>query len=119
MAIKMVDMVKTPEEMKEGMPMALSDSAMPVYPYGLSISLTQDELEKLDLESDCEVGEVIHLVAMAKVTSKSESETTDEKKCRIELQIVMLGLEDEDEESEEDERPAIRATKLMAKMYGK
>lgn len=114
---KMVDMALGPEEKGKDYPMAMPmDSGQPKYPYGLSISLTDEELEKLDLEPDCEVGELIHLTAMAKVTSVSQNETTDGKRCRIELQIIALGAEDEDEEGEEEEE-APKFKRGIARLY--
>jgi len=111
----MIDMAKSPEEVKEEvgkmMPTVASKiadaPAVPVYPYGLCLSLEDDSIEKLALGDDLpEVGEMIHLCAMAKVTSvsKNERETTDgEKKLcrRIELQITHLATENEDEEDAE------------------
>lgn len=108
----MVDMAKSPAEVKSDMatmPVAVSEGAkpsVPVYPYGLCISLSEDELAKLGLDGDLpEVGEMIHLAAMAKVTSVSESEReesdgTKTKCCRVELQITHLATENEDDEVE-------------------
>lgn len=96
----MVNMAKNKEELAET-PMEEMAEDAPIYPYGLCICLTQDELEKLDLDSDCNVGDTIHLMAMAKVTSISKNETSEGENCRIELQITDLGLEDEDEEVED------------------
>ena len=103
-----VDMAKSPEEVKEQTAIASPiEPKVPVYPYGLCISLSQDELDKLDLDPDCEVGDIVHLMAMAKVTSRSENEmeTSDGKKekcCRIELQITHLSVEDENDEDPEE-----------------
>ena len=75
----------------------------PDYPYGLCISLCQDELEKLDIDyDDVSVGDMIHLVCMATVTSVSchDSETSGPS-CRIELQITHIAAEDEEEETKE------------------
>ncbi len=99
----LVNMAKNKEELAETPDIEAAEDR-PIYPYGLSICLTQDELDKLDLDSDCQVGDTIHLFAMAKVTSISKNETTEGENCRIELQITDLGLEDEDEE-EEPEAP--------------
>jgi hypothetical protein len=107
---RMIDMARSTEEVKKDLapPCAPSpDCTAPVYPYGLCINLTEDELEKLGIDGECDVGDVIHLFAMAEVTSKSEhkSKTSDgaEKQCcRIELQITHLGLEDEDREEMAD-----------------
>jgi len=100
----MTDMARDPEEIKEDMPKTIEAPSAPVYPYGLCISLTEDELEKLGLDGDLpEVGMMIHLSAMAKVTSVSQNERdmgdgTKKNCCRVELQITHLATENEDEE---------------------
>lgn len=109
-SVKMMDMGKTPDDIKkeqEGYdkPMSISDT-MNRYPYGLCISLTDNELEKLKLPVP-DAGDMIHIFAMAKVTSVSQNESADGKKCcRAELQITHLGLENEDEEEADDESEA-------------
>jgi hypothetical protein len=105
---KMVDMARTPAEIKKDLaPIAMPspDATAQVYPYGLCLSFDQDILDKLELDGACSVGDTIHLVAFAKVTSCSENEReradgTKEKCCRIELQITQLAVEDEDAERE-------------------
>ena len=74
----------------------------PDFPYGLRISLTEAELEKLNLdESEAQVGAMFHGHFMARVTSVSRNEGEDGKTCcRIEAQIEDLGVESEDEENE-------------------
>jgi len=101
-SVKMTDMAKTPAEIKEDMPtMPSSDSVVNRYPYGLCISLTEDELSKLKMDGTPSVGDMVHLFAMARVTSVSENEKSDGSKCcRVELQITHLGTEDESEEEE-------------------
>lgn len=108
----MVDMAKTPAEVKDDMPvpimMADSKPSGPVYPYGLCICLTEEELEKLNLDGDLpEVGDLVHLMAMARVTSVSQSEQQtgdgEKRQCsRVELQIIALKAEDEDREDSEE-----------------
>lgn len=110
---KMVDMAMKQQERRDGVPSIAMESELPVYPYGLSISLTNDELEKLGLEADCEVGDVISFDVMAKVTCVSETETTSGKSCRIELQITHMGFGDDDEVDSH------RLDKIMEKRYGK
>jgi hypothetical protein len=75
------------------------------YPHGLSIHLTEKELEKLDLCDDVEVGDYLHGAFMAKVTSVSSHSHEGGKGMRIELQIVAMAIEDESSEvtDEEDE----------------
>lgn len=99
---KMVDMRRSPEEKKEVMD-APMPSDMPDYPYGLCISLGNDELEKLSLDcSDCESGDTIDLRAFAKVTSISKQDYNGTQTCRIELQITQLAVENEDTEYDEE-----------------
>src|ERR1700734_2803073 len=97
----MVSMQLTDEDRKkEGFGGPCDTTGGPIYPYGLSISLTQVELDKLGLSSDVKVGEMLHIHAMSKVTSVS---TTENEKfgvqCRIELQITDMVGEDEDSEN--------------------
>jgi hypothetical protein len=73
----------------------------PEFPYGLRISLTHTEMEKLNLDPDeAEVGGIVHGHFMARVTCVNISEDC----CRIELQIEDLEIESEDEENEEEEK---------------
>ncbi len=83
------------------------DAPMPIptekpdYPWGLRISLTQAELDKLNLDpDDAVVGGIFHLFGMARITYVSQSEDENGSCCRIEAQIESLGVESEDEENE-------------------
>lgn len=112
----MVDLAKDPQEVKEEvaeMTSQPSPAAMrvPVYPYGMCLSMNEDVLEKLDLDGDLpEVGDMIHVVAMGKVTSVSQNEQEQpdgtKKMCkRVEIQIThMASIEDEDEEAAQKQR---------------
>jgi CRISPR/Cas system-associated endonuclease Cas3-HD len=108
----MVDMRRTPEEAEEyAIP---SPMDQPAYPYGLSISLCQDELEKLGLDhTDFEVGDLVHFHAMSVVTSVSSSQNEGGNTCRVELQIThMTSAEDESDEDEEAEQVMNKTSKL-------
>lgn len=78
------------------------ETAKPDYPWGLRISLTEEELGKLDLDhKDAQVGGVFHLHGLARITSVSVNKNSDGKEtCRIEAQIEDLAIESEDEENE-------------------
>lgn len=84
------------------------DAAMPItmperarYPYGLRISLSEKEFEKLGLDPrDAVVGGICHGHFLARVTSVSANETEGEACCRVELQIEDLSIESEDEEND-------------------
>jgi hypothetical protein len=110
----MVDMAKSPADVKKEMGSCMPcapacEPKVPVYPYGLCLSLDEECLAKMDMEGEMpKVGEMIHLCAMATVTSCSQSERVDESGnktncCRIELQITHLATENEDEESAREE----------------
>lgn len=99
----MVDMAKTPEELEERATPPGAALDQPIYPYGLSICLCKDEIEKLGLEDEMEVGDMVHLHCLAKVTGVSKNETTSGSNLRVELQITHIAAEGEDEENEEAE----------------
>lgn len=100
----MTDMAKTPEEMEEMQEGV--EYAPPAYPYGLCISLTHEELDKLGLDDNCEVGDILHMVCMAKATSVNKNENG----CRIEMQI--FDIEVLEDESAEFVRPVIKPSKF-------
>lgn len=91
---------------------------LPRYPYGLCISLTEKELEKLGLDPKAAVsGGMVHLHAIARITATSNNTTQDGKEHhRIELQIEQMAVESEDEENEQAELAMSRGAK-MAKLY--
>lgn len=104
---KMVDMALTPKEQGKDSPAVAypmsAESGQPVYPWGLCITLNDEQIEKLGLELP-EVGDLLDARVMMKATSVSQNETTSGKCCRVECQIIMMAVEDEDEE----EMPAAR-----------
>lgn len=103
----MVDMAMKPDD--QGI---VPDATQPQYPWGLCIRLTQDEMEKLNLEDDVSVGDMLHFHALARVTSVSQSASGDSKTSCIELQITMMSAEDEDEEN------VTPASERRARLYG-
>lgn len=114
----MVDLARSPKEIKDERSEAkasmapASEPSVPIYPYGMCLSMDEEVLKKLGLDGDLpDVGEMIHIAGMAKVTSVSEREEVQpdgSKKacCRVELQITHLAAEDEDRESTLEEREA-------------
>lgn len=106
---RMVDMKRTPaDKAEDAATCAPTPMAGPDYPWGLCISLDQDDLDKLDLSDDCQAGDTIDLRAFAKVTSISRREVEGKVETRIELQITDLSVENEDTE-EAEAAPAPRA----------
>ena len=108
---KMISMAKTPEQVNKEVssmsaPVSASAENVEKYPYGLCVTLQNEQLEKLNLDGECEVGDTIHLCCMAKVTSQSNRETEGKTERRIELQITDLAIENEDGENAEVVREA-------------
>ena len=74
----------------------------PDFPYGLRITLTDKELDKLKIDhADAFVGGIFHGHFMARITSVSADEKGGGKSCRLEAQIEDLAIESEDEETPE------------------
>ena len=87
------------DKMDMGMPIPMPSK--PDYPYGLRISLTHKELEKLGLDADCEFGDMLDMRCFATVTSVSKHEVNGEGTCCVELQIEKMSVEDEMDEEED------------------
>lgn len=110
-----VDLAKTPAEIKEdqksyAMPAGPIAPKVPLYPYGLCITLDDDTLAKLGLDGDSpDVGDGFEFRAEARVTSASanEYEQADgsKKACRrVELQICRMDILNRSDEEEATER---------------
>ena len=75
----------------------------PDFPYGLRITLTDKELDKLKIDhADAFVGGIFHGHFMARITSVSADENSGGKSCRLEAQIEDLSIESESEEDEDN-----------------
>jgi hypothetical protein len=109
MATPMVSM-ELDDESKLDAPQPIPMDTKPDYPYGLRICLTHEELAKLDLDpADAFVGGIIHLHALARITSVNASDSAPGPysdggpQCRIELQIEDMSIESEDAENDGDD----------------
>lgn len=112
----MTDMSMSAEEAEEKMEKMMPSQDAPKYPYGLAISLTHDELEKMNVDyEDWAVGDTFHLHAMAKITSISRNESQDGENCRVEMQITSLDAESEDDENEQYDEETMHKAKMMRK----
>lgn len=98
MAAKLVSMKITPAEMKKRQEPAetIGGGDRPAYPYGLSVRLDDDALEKLGIGEDLpEAESVMVLIAKVEVTSASSIDRAGGGKSRsVELQITDLCLEE-------------------------
>lgn len=69
----------------------------PEYPYGLSISLDAESMEKLNMSEMPEIGEEMLVMAKVRVTSLSQHEMEgSDKDKHVSLQITEMGLKDEE-----------------------
>jgi hypothetical protein len=96
---KLVSMELTDDEKLDIMacqPVALKDA--PEYPWGLQIELSNRELEKLGLEADCSVGDIIDLRCFARVVGVNRTETAMGPEDRVSLQITDMATENESDE---------------------
>ena len=85
----MIDMKQKPE--REEAPGAI-EAEQPQYPYGLSISLEKDQLEKLGITELPKVGDKMMVHANAIVKTVSAYDTQSGSDQRVELQITEMEL---------------------------
>lgn len=102
---EMVSMKTTATERKEMT--EPSEYKGPEYPYGLSISLNNDSLEKLGVEKLPQVGTELLVLAKVKVSSASASDSEYGSSKNVSLQITEMCLESLSKDEE----------KLAAKLY--
>lgn len=95
---RMADLALTDDE-KERMMAPMSAESRPDYPWGLCITLTEKELEKLDLDDDVDVGDMIDLRAFGEVTGVHKSDGC----CRVEIQLQRMAVENEMNEEQDGE----------------
>jgi hypothetical protein len=90
----MINMALTPDEAKEeaGCMVTSSDDDTPKYPYGLSLYLNDETLQKLGMTSMPDVGTKLRLVALVDVTGNSQRQTQDGKDVSMDLQITDMEL---------------------------
>jgi hypothetical protein len=115
---KMIDMARTPAQIADD---GDTGPSAPIYPYGLCICLCDEELAKLGLSTDdVEIGDMLHIHGLAKVTSVSTNDTENGSSTRIELTLAYLSapVENEDEENAENER-ATAPQDRRARLYKK
>lgn len=101
MASKLVSMKISKAEAKAMMePSSLAEGDRPRYPWGLSITLDKDALEKLGIADDLPgVGEKYLLIAEVDVVSVSSNESEGGSNRSVGLQITSMCLEDADSDT--------------------
>lgn len=97
--VKLTSMKLDPKEREKKPETVLADR--PVYPWGLTVNLDEESLDKLGMTELPAVGSALYLGANVEVTSVSDSEHTDEgggthRHRSVSLQITEMGLGDVD-----------------------
>lgn len=88
----LINMENTPQEAKAQVGLT-PESDAPKYPWGLEISLNDDSLDKLGIETLPAVGTAVTIVAKATVSSTSERATESDGACAsMCLQITEMQL---------------------------
>ena len=99
-----IDLALTPEEIEEQQTLNTPLAEAPKYPYGLSISLDEKTLEKLNVDhGSWEVGDMFPVDVILKITGKNVNESQDSSRVCINMQIVAMKAEEVPEEKEEAE----------------
>lgn len=96
----MISMKLTPAEAKQETMLAEADEA-PQYPYGLTICLDDDILQKLGIDTANlpAVGAVFYIEAKAEVCSTSQYQNQDGADTRLSLQITDMSLSTTDDDA--------------------
>ena len=90
----LVSMKRAPEKKAKKSDMCCSmPCSASEYPWGLSINLENESLDKLGMEDLPKVGDIVKIVAEAKVESVSSRSDKDTKNNRtVSLQIVKMAI---------------------------
>jgi hypothetical protein len=100
--MKLVDMKLDPKEQKKEADLAYDP---PAYPWGLSISLDDEALEKLGMTELPDVGDTMTLTARVCCTSVSASANENGQRRSVSFQIEALALSDAVESDDEKKDP--------------
>lgn len=119
----LVDLAKSPDKVKEetaqyaAVPSPAYKPSTPAYPYGLTICLDSDTLDKLGLSGDLpDVGDKVTIIAVGTVTSASanqdeQADGTMKVRRRVELELRQIGVKSVDDIDRAEEMSAERQTK--------
>ena len=112
--MKIVDMARDPESY-DAVPMEPSP-----YPCGLRISLDEDALKKLGIDTMPELGAQVAFYVCGEVCSTSESNEYGEHKC-MGVQIQQMAIEELPDEEEAEDEAAEKAgfKETASKLYPK
>jgi hypothetical protein len=99
----LVDLALSEEEQTDlRMPRGVQAKAdVPKYPYGTRLSLTEAEMSKLGLGSDCDVDDKVVLRCVGTITSVSPNKRADgTNDARVEIQIEHMAVREDDDDDD-------------------
>ena len=77
--------------------METSSDKGPKYPYGLQLSLDEEQIKKLGGLKGAKVGGSVKIMAMGDITSMREEARKDSTSKNISIQITAIDIETEDD----------------------
>lgn len=90
----------------------------PQFPYGLRISLDDNQLATLGLSAgQLPKDAIVHLSGIARVTSNTSRDDESGKSARVELQFESMCCVDGDADGEEKSEPSTDRAEKRKKMY--
>lgn len=110
-AMKLVSMELSPKE-AEAETIEARETEKPKYPYGTCLYLDEEALAKLGITDLPDVGSMLHIMAIGKVTGTSEREYEGGSHKTLDVQLVEMAC---DEEGDGDDGLTSPAAK---KLYG-
>ena len=121
--MKIIDMARTAKEKKAAEERyKVSPSTGEDYPYGLTLNLGKDELEKLGIDDLPAVGDEKYFYVACKVTRVHALASENYESIGVEMQITKMALEEppKEEEKESKREDGNQDFKAAAKtLYGK
>ena len=100
---KLVDLKREPKKdmpLYDSSPMGGNENP---YPWGLQITLEKEDLEKLGLECDCDIGDMIDMRCFAEVVGVNIDKSGNGDSASIRLQIQRIAVENEMSEEAPEE----------------
>ena len=116
--MKIVSMARTAKEKKAAEERyKVAPSSGEDYPYGLTLNLGKDELEKLGIDDLPAVGDEQYFYIACKVTRVHASASENDESKGVEMQITKMALEESPKEEEDEDKKDKRTPGQI--LYGK
>jgi hypothetical protein len=114
--MKLVSLELSPQEAKAET-IEARETEKPKYPYGTCLYLDEEALAKLGVKELPDVGSMLHIMAVGKVTGTSEREYEGGSHKTLDVQIVEMACEEADAEGDNDGDESLTSP-AAKKLYG-